>query len=814
MSNLLNKRLARSLWRTKLRLFAVVFMVSVGVFAGITFGGYSHNLDGMYETMQADDEDGANLADLWIDNRSTLWSAEQVAEFCDDLTESLDEISIQDIDSCEGRTILQGAMFYDDKGNEKIINSLWHGIPSNANTDRVWMPEGHSFGRVASANNEIVIDAHVADALKLTIDDNVTIGAGNASAEFTIVGIGYHPLHVLMAPEGSLFPPEAGEFVVGYLSDTGMARLTGNDLGTSNLIVLDVNGTPSFDLPDTEEYEGEEIDEIKSAVSTAINLTELDARVRDRGQNEQVEVMRQDLEGSKRATVPFTVMIAAIASITIVLSLQRLVQSQAKEIAVLRTLGVPRKSLLSGYLIAPLAIGGLGCIIGCLIGPWGMNWMLDFYQDIVGVPIIERNIPLSTYSTVIIPTMFIVFLSGILPAWKASRLEPLEILSGQNEMRVGSNLLRKLTGWMPTTLGLSIRSSVRKPIRLTMTFVAVGISLMLFGSIQMMSAGIQDTLITGLEDDQSWDAQVFVMADGEEGVLEWAANVSATTELLIEMPIGNVEDSSDISRSFTVVGLDTYTGGMREVNLIEGVLPIDSEPITQVMMDEGAMKFLGWDIGDTQVVSINGADTTVEVVGITRGEIARTMYFIRGDLSDITGINATSVYLVMPEGVEIDTQLGEISVGIVERQTLIDGIESLIKQQTQIFQAIMYLGLLFTIAVMLNTMIMNVAERDFELATLRVLGASTKRLGGMLLFESLLIGIVGGIVGVFFAYGGAIGLAASFSSWEFYVPVVLVPNIAFELMFGVIIIAIAMTPIGVWRLRKMDLVEKVKDLSQ
>jgi len=347
-----------------------------------------------------------------------------------------------------------------------------------------------------------------------------------------------------------------------------------------------------------------------------------------------------------------------------------------------------------------------------------------------------------------------------------------------------------------------------------MTFVAVGISLMLFGSIQMMSAGIQDTLITGLEDDQSWDAQVFVMADGEDGVLEWAANVSATTELLIEMPIGNVEDSSDISRSFTVVGLDTYTGGMREVNLIEGVLPIDSKPITQVMMDEGAMKFLGWDIGDTQVVSINGADTTVEVVGITRGEIARTMYFIRGDLSDVTGINATSVYLVMPEGVEIDTQLGEISVGIVERQTLIDGIESLIKQQTQIFQAIMYLGLLFTIAVMLNTMIMNVAERDFELATLRVLGASTKRLGGMLLFESLLIGIVGGIVGVFFAYGGAIGLAASFSSWEFYVPVVLVPNIAFQLMFGVIIIAIAMTPIGVWRLRKMDLVEKVKDLSQ
>ncbi|MED5303491.1 MAG: FtsX-like permease family protein, partial [Candidatus Thermoplasmatota archaeon] len=134
--------------------------------------------------------------------------------------------------------------------------------------------------------------------------------------------------------------------------------------------------------------------------------------------------------------------------------------------------------------------------------------------------------------------------------------------------------------------------------------------------------------------------------------------------------------------------------------------------------------------------------------------------------------------------------------------------------QTQIFLAMMYLGLMFTIAVMFNTMIMNVAERDFELATLRVLGASTPSLGIMLLFESLLIGIIGGLVGVVFAYGGAVGLAASFSTWQFYVTVLIVPSVAYQLMLGVILIAIAMTPIGVWRLRRMDLVEKVKNLTQ
>ncbi|HII27431.1 MAG TPA: ABC transporter permease, partial [Candidatus Poseidonia sp.] len=718
------------------------------------------------------------------------------------------------LDSCEARRVVQGALFHTNDTGDHIINSLWHGIPANANADRVWMPDGHSQGRVAQTASEIVIDAHVAEALELDLGDTVNVGAGNASEAFEVVGIGYHPLHVIMAPEGSLFPPEAGQYVVGYLSEEGMARMVGDEVGASNTLLLDVEGTPGFDLPDTEDYEGEEMDAVKTLVEGVMDEVELDGRVRDRGQNEQVEVLRQDLEATKRTTVPFTVMIAVIASITIVLSLQRLVQSQAKEIAVLRTLGVRRSSLMTGYLIAPIAIGAVGSTLGALSGPWGMNGMLDFYQDLVGVPIVDRVVPVSVYTTVIASTMLVVFFSGAFPAWKASRLDPLEVLSGQNEMRVGSSLLRRLTAWMPTTLGLSIRSSVRKPIRLVMTFLAVGISLMLFGSVQMMSAGLEDTIVGGLEDQQTWDAQAYVLPDGEGSVIDWATANGATYEPLIELPLGSVQDADGVDRVFSMVGLNSYETGMRAVSVLEGATPAPDAERTQVMMDEGAMAFLGWEVGETATVSLSGIDHEVEVVGVSRGELARTMYFLRSDLSEIVGVNMTSFYLQLPDGVEVDTSLGEASAGVAERQTILDGINSLIDQQTQIFDAMMYLGLMFTIAVMFNTMIMNVAERDFELATLRVLGASTRSLGTMLLFESLLIGIIGGLVGVAFAYGGAIGLAASFSSWQFFVPIVVVPSVAAQLMAGVIVIAVDMTPIGVWRLRRMDLVEKVKDLSQ
>ena len=814
-SNLLNKRLARSLWGTKLRLSAVIGMIFVGVFAGITFGGYSANLGPMYDSIYEDSDSGSNLADIWIDNESSIWSADQVQSLCSEIESSWPE-GAEPLDQCEGRIVTSGAMFHMTDSGQNVINSVWHGIPHDSDVDKPWFPDGHSQGMPAEAEDEIVIDEHVREALSLSLQDVVTIGVGEGSMNFTIVGFAYHPLHIYMAPEGSLFPPESGEFVVGYLSSSGMERLTGLSQGSANTIVLDVSGTPSFDLSDTEAYEGEELDGVKEAIASSMDENGIDGRIRDRGQVESVELMRLDLEGTKTMAAPFTVLIQLIAAITIALSLQRLVQSQTREIAILRTLGLPRKSIMSGYLIAPLVIGGFGCLIGSIAGPYGMNGMLDFYEGIVGIPIIEREIPSEIYLSTTGITMSIVFISGVYPAWKATRIDPLEALGGSSEMRVGSNYLQTLTGWMPTLLGLSVRSSLRKPARLGMTFLAVGISLMLAGSIQMMTVALNDTIVGGLREGQTWDAQVFVQPDGESEVVEWAIDRGASYEIVIEAPVGTLIDSSELQRSFVLVGLGGYGDGesMRQTEIIDGSEPAPNTVITEVMMDEGSLQMTGWEVGDRQLVSISGNELEVDIVGSVRGEISRTMFFHQTDLAGIIGFNATAVYLEFPEGIFVDEELGILSSGIQERESLLRGIESLLDQQTQVLGTIMVLGFIFTLAVMFNTMVMNLAERDFELATLRVLGASTGSLSVMLLFESTIIGLIGGLFGVIFAFGGALGLAAEFSTWQFYFPVVLVPNVAFQLISVVLLISVAMVPVGIFRIRNMDLVEKIKDLSQ
>ena len=121
---------------------------------------------------------------------------------------------------------------------------------------------------------------------------------------------------------------------------------------------------------------------------------------------------------------------------------------------------------------------------------------------------------------------------------------------------------------------------------------------------------------------------------------------------------------------------------------------------------------------------------------------------------------------------------------------------------------------MIAVAVLFNTLVMNLAERDTELATLRVLGASNNRLGLMLFGEHLGIGLIGGVLGCVFSILGTKLMMSTFVTWMAYFTVAPSNDSIFTLIGIVVFISISMTPFGMWRIKKMDLVEKVKDLSQ
>jgi putative ABC transport system permease protein len=812
MSTLLTKRLARSLWRTKLRLYSVILMIAVGVFAGISFGTYANSTQTLYDNIYADDEDGVNLPDIWVENSAATWDGATAASLCQTISEQWPDASMP-LETCEPRMVIDGLMFHINEGEEKLIPAVWHGI-DEGRVDRVWMPENDCCsGRLASADDEIVLDEHAASGMEIGIGDNVSIGAGHGSMDFTVVGIGYHSQHLFFSYMGAILPADPGTFATGYLSDTGIERLANLSAGSANLLLLDVAGSPEYDLQSTEEVEGERLSEIISSVrDTVMAVDDASFITYDRSGVDSVEFLRADAEGASISYPIITGMIAMVAGITIFLSLQRLIQSQAREIAILRTLGVPKSAIMPGFILAPIAIGLIGSSIGIVLGAaFGGPAMVAMYEDLLGIPAIgfHTDAPLIVQNFVI--AMGVVLIAGIKPALDASRMQPLEILRGQHEVRLSSRGIQRLTSRLPATVGLTIRSSMRKPMRLIFTFFAVGLSMLIFGTMSLMMGSMGDLM--GAIEDQNWDAQVNVPFGGEDAVIEWAEENGADHESMLVFP-GNAEGDT---RQFLAYGLDVISTGddaMSPLNLKEGSLPVAGAPTTQVLVDEGTMMFLEWEVGQTQTVMFGPFSLDVEIAGVTRGEISRTVYFHRSDLSDAIGLEATTVLLSLPEGVELDEQIGEMSIGITQKQDMLDSFDSLIEKQQGFFNAILVLGVIIAIAVLFNTLLMNLSERDSELATLRVLGAPISRIRSMMLGEHLAIGLIGGVLAAVFTIVMTEYLISTFVQWAFFFT--LQPDImaVLELILVVVVISVMCTPYGTWRVSRMDLVEKVKDLAQ
>jgi len=372
-----------------------------------------------------------------------------------------------------------------------------------------------------------------------------------------------------------------------------------------------------------------------------------------------------------------------------------------------------------------LAIGLIGSVIGVLLGVFlGIRAMLDVYENIIGLPILNESIDWSMVLEIMAIAMVIVFLSGIRPAWQASRLRPLDILGGQHEVRVGSKFLQNLTARLPTTVGLTIRSSMRKPVRLSLTFIAVGLSMLIYGSMLMFTGSMTDI----------------------HRIIAWSNENNATYELVIEYPFGSVKDDSGKSKPFTAVGLEKFAtegSSLRLVNLVEGDLPAEGSQPVQVLADEGTAALLDWELNEERLLRLGTMEINVELVGTTRGEIYRTIYFHRTVLEENIEVEATGVYLKLEEGGSVDGELADVSQGLIEKKNLLSGIEQLLEQQAKFMAVFVFLGIIVAVAVLFNTLVMNLAERDQELATLRVLGASTTRLGSMLLGENFAIGLIG-----------------------------------------------------------------------
>jgi lipoprotein-releasing system permease protein len=142
-------------------------------------------------------------------------------------------------------------------------------------------------------------------------------------------------------------------------------------------------------------------------------------------------------------TVMFIILslIVLVAALNIISSLIMLVKDKARDIAILRTMGATRGAVMRVFLITGSMIGVVGTIAGFILGVifcWNIESIRRFVQWITGTTLMDPTVyyltklpaDINPRETAAIVAMALVLsvLATLYPAWKASRLDPVEAL--------------------------------------------------------------------------------------------------------------------------------------------------------------------------------------------------------------------------------------------------------------------------------------------------------------------------------------------------------------------------------------------------
>jgi len=745
---------------------------------------HTRNADRVYEDFYS----RTNLADLIVDfEGDVVYDASQI---CD---------RFESARKCETSLRLDGSF---DKTDEDAIPAIWHGY-SEYEVSTLYFEKG----KMAQGLDQIVIDRHAAEELELDVGDAVNISSGSGWSTFAVVGIANHPEHLWFTPDGVMMPQE-GSFIVGYMTVEALAGLSNLSVDARNRISIDIAGTPGYDLQDTSKDEGTEIEQYKMELEEILAQdNHTDARISDRGLMQSVELLRLDLEGLKKSLPILGIVLTLVSGLVIAVSLDRLVKSQAREIAVMRTLGIESKEIMFGYLLTPLFIGAAGSVTGILLGisSIGSSAMTNFYFDFMGVPVVITHHYPDLLAMIGILTTLGVFLFGIRPAFKAAKMMPLEIINQQTEVK-GRKWLNRVTSKLPVSIALGIRSTFRKPGRLAVTLVALSLSMVILGGTMLMMSSFEQVFHQTMYESENWDKEVHATGENLPQVESWAKQHAESHEQFLFLT-GSLIDEE---RTFTASGLEVLSesnSALHSQILIDGKLPKKGAQPPEVLIDEGMSEILGWEIGDVIEVDLFGTQS-VEIVGINR-ELSRSMTFNFEDLSELSGMNATGIRMKLSTNSQVDAELESISIMIWDSGDQRRGFEKLLEQQDAAMMTFYVIGIGVAVSILLNTLMMNLAERDSELATLRVLGASRWSLAWILTVEHLLIGLIGGIAGMLSSMVMADVLISSFSTWSFHMPLIIDWFVSVQIIAFVFVISLLTTPIGMWRISRMNLIEVV-----
>ena len=700
----LSKKRLRDIKQNKMQFFNIFIMVFLGVFV---FAGIHAYMDGMEKSADNYYKNN-NFQDIWLSGEN----------FSD---EDLEKVkNTENVKDAERMLTINTEL--ENKDGVTLDTNF---IESN-NISKMYVVDGEEFSKDKKG---VWFDSYLAKNLDLKVGDEITFTYQNMKITEKIAGLVNTPDHVYFVKDDTEIFPTHKNYGFIYLSinelPQGMPEIF-------NQIIVDVDNTDK-----TQETKADLENNIKSAVA----VTDRESSVSYKGYNSEIE------EGTTYSGV-FTFLFLFIAVLSVTTTMNRFVKKQRTQIGTLKALGFKNRKIINHYVGYGFIISLIASLAGLFVGKYTLGtFFLNTEMSYFEVPV---------YNTVLIPAVYILATVVVALITLVTYLSCRSILkeSAVEALRLEIPKVKN-TKFDLTTKGIFKKASISTRWNLRDIGRNKGRSLMAIVGItgctmlMLCAFGMMDTMKSYL----SWE---FDKISNFEYKLSLSNNYTNEQFTSIIEKYGN-----QTSESF---GIEIKNGDKKETN----TLTVNDAPdklkytnhskeymdlkddgiyITEKLSEKYDLK-----VGDEITWHIFGDDNwyTCKIAGLNRDPQNQQLNMTRKYFESL-GFTYRADVLYTDDDLSNTKTIDGVDT-IQSIANLKQGMESMLETVQMMIVLLIVVSAILGFVIIYNLGILSFTEKQYQFATLKVLGFKDKQIKNIFVKQNLWLTVVGIVFGLPFGF--------------------------------------------------------------
>jgi putative ABC transport system permease protein len=639
-------------------------------------------------------------------------------------------------------------------------------------------------------------DLHAGDALLVVMNDK--------KEALRIVGTAISPEYVYMIGAGEMVP-DPKYFTILWTTESFAESVFGYEDACNDILLTLTRDAQSRDVIAAvddvlDPYGGLGAYERKDQLSTRF--------------------VEEEIAGLRVSSTIMPSIFLVVAALVLNVLLGRLIRTERTQIGVLRAFGYTRPEIVRHYLGLAVVVGFLGGVLGIGLGAWFSRSLLQLYQRFFNFPLVDLGFDPFVWSVGMLASLGAAIFGALRTARSVSQLSPAEAMRPPAPPQFGRTLVERLR-FLWRHLGFVGRITIRNIARARgRTFTTIG-GVALSAAIVLLSFFGQDAMGAMVDAQyrlvERQDVSVAFHAEhGRDALFDlrrMPGVLRAEPELVVPVRLRN--DWRD--RRMAITGLEP---DQTLLALLDREHRHVALPTTGLLLSRQVAKLLGLAVGDdvdVEVLTGRKQQFTWKVHAVVDEYLGVFAYARLDELSHRIGESyaLTGARLRVEQGRvdELGTALKNVPgvAGVGVKSRVVESFRELVQesQSTSNWILMIFAGVI-TFGVIYNAARVSLAERERELASMRVLGLTQREVASTLTTENVLLALLGLLPGIALGLLLCYWLTDAYSSDLYRLPFVVRPLSVFWTAMVVLVFTVLVNVLIRRQLGGINMVEALK----